>query len=397
MGPDLAGLRSSCGPSGDAHSFLALARQLEAEGELRLAATAYDRAFGLNPQNVEASKGRWSLLDRLAVIEHGLTFRYVPTGAFLMGSDGGDPDERPVHAVEVDEFWLSETPISWSTYCDLMRWEPPPLGRPRGSGTHWQDGSGAELSVLVEANKVRLQYCEDLTTGARTWWAHTPETDGWTRSDGTFISSREMFGEPSREDPSQPWRYGLKPMVGVSWQDAQRVCAHISSATTAFRLPTEAEWEKAARGGLINRLYPWGDEPPTASSCDFDRLDQLSILPMRRLPPNGYGLYAMSGGVWEWTSDRYDALSYQEGPSRNPTIPLGGRERVLRGGSWSDCADAVRVSFRMSRSTKPPWSGMTPNIGFRLCRVPRTKRPPGRTSASPSPSPRGRGSRPGSS
>jgi formylglycine-generating enzyme required for sulfatase activity len=163
-------------------------------------------------------------------------------------------------------------------------------------------------------------------------------------------------------------------MVSVSWLEAEDLCAKMASEQVRYRLPTEAEWEKAARGGLIGCAYPWGNEPPADDRCDFDRYDQFSILPMRRFKPNYYGLYAMSGCVWEWTSDWYDASHFAESNKINPTGPLDGTEKVLRGGSWADCADVVTVSFRMSRSAghwrEDRWGGhFTPNIGFRLCRV----------------------------
>jgi sulfatase modifying factor 1 len=97
---------------------------------------------------------------------------------------------------------------------------------------------------------------------------------------------------------------------------------------------------------------------------------------MRRFPPNGYGLYAMSGGVWEWTSDWYDAESYRESPTGDPRDPEEGAAKVLRGGSWTDCAEAVTVSFRMARESSSWKTGewgqhLAPNIGFRICRLER--------------------------
>ncbi|HEX2314906.1 MAG TPA: SUMF1/EgtB/PvdO family nonheme iron enzyme [Thermomonospora sp.] len=325
------------GPDGDPRALLRAARELEAAGDDRLAATAYDRAHGLDPSDTEVAEARAALLDRLAVIEHGLRFRYVPAGTFLMGSETGDPDESPVHPVRLGGYWMAETPLSWAAYCDLMGWEPPPNGRPLeelefGPGFH-----------LHEENKIRLQYCEDATVRAVDWHAHAAGQK-WVRK-GQELDASELFGHPPREDPGRPYRYDTKPMVAVSWQEAEALCERLTTDAVRYRLPTEAEWEKAARGGLIGRRHPWGDEPPTPDRCDFGRFDAFSILPMRSLPPNGYGLYAMTGSVWEWTSSWYDAHSYREGPAAT------GEERVLRGGSWADCAEVVTVSFRMSRGS----------------------------------------------
>ncbi len=342
----------------------------EYSDELRVAATEYDRAYGLQPDNAQLAEARRKLLDRLAVVEHGITFRYIPAGSFQMGSTTGEPDEQPVHRVELDEFWLAETPVSWSTYCLLMDWKPPPEGFPKND--NFEPPSPNEVHpvfYLGQGNKIRLQYCEDETLRARDWHSHTPGDE----------THKKFFGDPLRADPMSPWTYERKPMVSVSAQDAEALCNRISNADVLYRLPTEAEWEKAARGGLIDCTYPWGNDPPSAERCDFNRFDELSILPMRRFAPNGYGLYAMSGGVWEWSGDFYDASYYAESPTHNPTGPATGGERVLRGGSWSDCEETVTVSYRMSlqsNSWEQGWGRhFTPNIGFRLCRV---KRPIGK-------------------
>ena len=433
-------LLTSHGAGGDAQSLFQLGSKLETDGEFHLAATAYDRAFGLQPDSQRIIKARQALLDKLAVIECGVTFRYIPAGSFLMGSDSGDPDEQPVHPVELSLYWLSETPISWATFCDLMDWEPPPYGRPKGSGGHFQ-GEVEGTWSLLEENKIRLQYSEDATSHAGDWHAHVaPVSDerpsfliasafakcldegmvspelrselesrsgislqeqivvskqgsGWdiTATAGlSFFIVREheglqvyqggiprkyLFGIAPREDPRRPWKYDRKPMVSVSWQDAKYLCDRICNKGSVFRLPTEAEWEKAARGGRLRCKFPWGDALPSIDSCDFDRFDNFSILPTKRFPPNGYGLYAMSGGVWEWTDDWYDAQYYAHSPAKNPVGPANGEDKVLRGGSWADCSDVLTVSFRMARGSQS-WREeghgsyhMTPNIGFRICRV----------------------------
>jgi formylglycine-generating enzyme required for sulfatase activity len=363
-------LRSEPAGTGHVPSLLNLARELRDRGNLPTAATAYDRAHALDPENTEIAAERAKLLDSLAVVEHGIRFCFIPAGTFLMGDDFGDPDERPVHQVELNDFWLSETPLSWSTYCDLMGWSPPPGGFPAGA----QRASPSDpLWFLHEANKIRLQYCEDATRHAVDWHAHAAPHD-WTRGDGEIVGSRTLFGTPPREDPRRPWRYDRKPMVSIAWEEAEELCSRLASGTITYRLPTEAEWEKAARGGRAGARYPWGNAPPTVDSCDFNRFAELSILPMRRFPPNGYGLFSMSGSVWEWTRDFYDATYYAESPRRNPEGSSQGSEHVLRGGSWTDCEEAVTVSFRLSRRSVPwhdaNWGPhFTPNIGFRICRT----------------------------
>jgi formylglycine-generating enzyme len=244
----------------------------------------------------------------MAVKEHGITFRYIPAGTFLMGSDTGEPDESPVHSVRLDDYWLAEVPMSWAAYCDLMGWKHPPAGRP---GRMPREGPGRVPPgfMLNEANKIRLQYCEDETVRATDWHTHTLPHD-WTRDDGQKVDSRTLFGGPEREDPLRPWRYDRKPMVSVAWQEAEELCTRLSTPDIRYSLPTEAEWERATRGGLAGCRYPSGNEPPNSELCDFDRFNDFSILPTHRLPPNGYGLYAMTGSVWEWTADWYDAEYY---------------------------------------------------------------------------------------
>ena len=187
----------------------------------------------------------------------------------------------------------------------------------------------------------------------------------------TSLAGRPDDGEVPPFRPVESLRAG--GTIFQTWQEAEELCARLSTGDIAYGLPTEAEWERAARGGLVGHRYPWGDEPPTAERCDFDRFDHFSILPPRLLPPNGYGLYAMTGSVWEWTADWYDAEYYRTSSADDPTGPPTGAERVLRGGSWADCAETVTVSFRMSRSAVSWRDGgwgehLTANIGFRLCR-----------------------------
>jgi formylglycine-generating enzyme required for sulfatase activity len=112
-------------------------------------------------------------------------------------------------------------------------------------------------------------------------------------------------------------------------------------------LPTEAEWEKAARG-LDGAIFPWGDQPPSAVRANYD--NQVGdTQPVGSYPEGSgpYGLWDMSGNVAEWVADWYDQDYYQQGSLRNPTGPAAGTFRVLRGGSWFNAAHAIRAAFRL--------------------------------------------------
>lgn len=370
----------AAGIQGDPADFVVAADHFLARGELEPAASALDRAYGLAPEDRDIVEQRRDVLERLAVTEHGLLFRYVPAGTFLMGSTTGDPDERPVHAVELDAFWITDVPITWSAYCERMDWEPPPNGHPK----QIVDDERMRGFHLNEGNKIRRSYCGS-------------DNEGRDEDDEDGVD--DPFSEYGTYGPSP--EYDRKPMVAVGWADAEALTERLNTATTRFALPTESQWEKAARGGLIGQPYSWGDAPPTLQRCDFGHFGLFMIADPRKFAGNGYGLHGMCGGVWEWTSTLYDALAYaRKATGRIADDELQGRPddrllalnhsstragvdpglieqphlRVLRGGSWADGAAAVTVSVRMAREGWGWQSGLwsasdTPNVGFRLIRV----------------------------
>lgn len=220
-------------------------------------------------------------------------FARIPAGWFLMGSEQGGEDERPVHRVHVDAFELAVYPVT----CD--------------------------------------------------------EYDAFLRATG-HESPREW-----RRDPS----LGDRPVVGVSWLDAVAYCRWRSDAAQALRLPTEAEWERAARGGVEGKRYPWGDEIP-GWIPGAGRGPVNAPWPVTLGEPNAFGLYGIATNVHEWCADWYAADYYSASPESNPPGPVTGVRRASRGGSWRH---AITISRCAARSRIDPTFRYT-DYGFRVAR-----------------------------
>ena len=222
----------------------------------------------------------------------GAEMALIPAGEFQMGDsfNEGGGNERPVHTVYLDSFYIDKYEVTNALYKKFME-----------------------------------------ATGHR-----TPRY--WTN--------------PSYNQPDQP-------VVGVSWDDAVAY-----ARWTGKRLPTEAEWERAARGGLVGKRYPWGNDI-SHNDANFSGTSGIDIwnapAPVGKFPPNGYGLYDMAGNVWEWVADRYLGNYYSIGPQKNPKGPDTGSWRVLRGGSWNYDTYFLRCAFRRSLE---PTSTLSLN-GFR--------------------------------
>jgi sulfatase modifying factor 1 len=152
-----------------------------------------------------------------------------------------------------------------------------------------------------------------------------------------------------------------QPVTGVNWFDAQAYCEWLGTrAGKPYRLPTEAEWERAARGGVDSMLYTWGNEPPGLQPHYLE----LWLTGPERVgarPPNGFGLYDISENVHEWCADWFAADYYARSPERNPTGPDTGTRRASRGGSWRHSVKITRVA---ARSSIPPTFRYT-DYGFR--------------------------------
>jgi len=164
----------------------------------------------------------------------------------------------------------------------------------------------------------------------------------------------------------QAFNHPEQPVVAVSWHEAVGYCEWLTAKTgRGFRLPTEAEWERAARGGRESELYPWGDTPPQSLPDYAARYAvdwKAGPEPVGRSAPNAYGLFNMCDNVHEWCSDWYAADYYALSPERNPRGPETGERRASRGGSWRH---HIKMSRCAARSSIPP-EFQYADYGFRI-------------------------------
>jgi formylglycine-generating enzyme required for sulfatase activity len=223
-----------------------------------------------------------------------MPFERVPAGFFLMGSDTGQDDERPVHRVYVDAFEASAYPVTRAEYRAFL--EATGHDRPRD----WDDPAFA--------------------------------------------------GDD-------------RPVVGVSWDDAHEYCAWRTRGGSRERLPSEAEWERAARGDVEAAAFPWGDAIPAWIPED-GRGPLPGPWPVTLGEPNPFGLYGIAANIHEWCADWHDRAYYAVSPAANPRGPEAGVRRVSRGGSWRH---AITISRCAARSKIAPSLRYT-DYGFRTVR-----------------------------
>ena len=243
----------------------------------------------------------------------------IEAGEFRMGSNSGNSDEKPIHSVHVDAFYMDVYEVTNAEYAEFLN-----------AKGKYADGSITWLDI--DSSHCRIEYVSRVY--------------------------RVKAG------------YENHPVVGVTWYGAMAY-----AAWKGKRLPTEAEWEKAARGGLSGLNYPWGNAiDATNANYNFNIGDTT---PVGKYPANGYGLYDMSGNVWEWCLDEYNANFYSVSPAQNPLSGTNSVQwlldnytgvntsRVLRGGAWH--SDAQNVPCARRRNDAPTFTGS--NIGFRCARA----------------------------
>jgi len=177
-----------------------------------------------------------------------------------------------------------------------------------------------------------------------------------------FLRATHGEAPPSWHDPN--FNHPQQPVVAVSWFDAVAYCDWLSSITgSQYRLPTEAEWEFAARGGTEGKLFPWGDDPPPSRPRYSERW-KTGPEPVGQSEPNAFGLYEMCENVHEWCSDWFAADYYSVSPDRNPRGPEKGARKSSRGGSWRH---HIKISRCSTRSSIPPEFHYA-DYGFRVVR-----------------------------
>jgi formylglycine-generating enzyme required for sulfatase activity len=264
----------------------------------------------------------------------------IPGGKFQMGSSNGEADEKPVHEVTISSFYLSKYEVTVAEFSKFID----------------------ETSYQTDADKDGGSYVLD---GQK-----------WEKKSGI----NWKYNAEGKLRPSSKYNH---PVIHVSWNDAVEYCKWLSKKTgQVYRLPTEAEWEYAAGNGNKHTKYSWGNATPsgkqggnvadeTAKSkfndwTIFEGYNDGSVYtaPVGSFAANEYGLFDMSGNVYEWCQDWYNSDYYANSPSSNPPGPNTGPSRVYRGGTWNSYPLYARVVFRSYDTPDSHYD----ILGFRLAR-----------------------------
>jgi len=304
---------------------------------------------------------------------------WIEGGAFQMGSGTGARDEGPVHLVGVDGFWMDATEVTNAEfqrfveatgYVTIAEKTPDVEQVRKASGNPNADipddlcVAGSICQKAISPDEIDPEVATEWEHYQ--WWEYVPGAN-WRHPEGEGSSIEDKMDHP---------------VVHVAFEDVMAYCKWAGK-----RLPTEAQWEYASRGGLEGKTYPWGDElkpdgewmtniyqgefPFRNTEADGYR----TTAPVGSFPANDYGLHDMSGNVWEWTADWYQPDYYRFSPKRNPTGPDRGLrdsdgmvKKSQRGGSFL-CADSYCNKYRNSARMRGELSSGTFHCGFR-CVVP---------------------------
>lgn len=272
-------------------------------------------------------------------------------GQFLMGTDAGDgyPEdgEGPIREVSVDAFWIDTGTVTNTKFAEFV------------AATGWITLAERFGNSFVFAGFLPDDFPPTRGVAGAPWWREVAGAD-WRHPEGPHSTADDRMDHP---------------VVHVTWRDARAYAKWAGN-----RLPTEAEWEFAARGGLEQNRYPWGDErepggehrmnvwqgtfPTKNTAAD----GFVGTAASTAFPANGYGLHNMTGNVWEWCSDWFDPTWHATGPRVNPAGPARTGRKAMRGGSFL-CHDSYCFRYRVdARSSNTPDSSSS-NIGFRCVRT----------------------------
>lgn len=295
---------------------------------------------------------------------------WVPGGTFWMGCENcGMPDALPVHLVAVEGYWMDRTPVTNAEFEKFVKATgyTTVAERPLDS----KDYPGVPRDKLVPGSAVFFPTSAPVPLdNPLRWWRYTPGANWKQPGSGNLKSQADH------------------PVVHVAFEDAAAYAAWAGK-----RLPTEAEFEFAARGGLDRHMYPWGNELTPGGKAvantwqgrfpakDHGEDGYLGTSPVTAFPPNGFGLYDMGGNVWQWCSDWYRPDTYApraragavtenpQGPadSFDPQEP-GAAKRSLRGGSYL-CTDQYCARYLVGSRGKSEVASAASNLGFRLVRA----------------------------
>jgi formylglycine-generating enzyme required for sulfatase activity len=292
---------------------------------------------------------------------------WVPGGTFTMGDPNAQDQDAPPHKVGVEGFWMDETEVTNSQFAKFVA-ETNYVTIAERTPTKEQYPTAKPENLVAGSAVFRPTPGIEPRGSPPVWWEYVKGAS-WRHPEGPTSSIEGLENHP---------------VVQIAWEDAVAYAQWAGK-----RLPTEAEWEFAARGGLDQQPYCWGGSKqgtegkfhantwqgvfPQSNSAEDGF---VTTAPVRSFPPNGFGLYDMSGNVWEWCSDWYDSNYYVSSPQKNPKGPegpasfdTGQPQRVRRGGSFL-CADEYCKRYIPGARDKNPADSSANHTGFRCVKEP---------------------------
>jgi formylglycine-generating enzyme required for sulfatase activity len=300
---------------------------------------------------------------------------WVPGGTFMMGSNDHYPEEAPAHPVTVDGFWMDKNPVTNAEFSRFFEQTGYKTFAERPPDPADYPGAKPELLVPASVMFQKTSHAVDLRNHYN-WWTYIPGAD-WRHPRGPESSLKGL---------------SKHPVVHLAYEDVETYAKWVGK-----ELPTEAEWEFAARGGLEGAAYVWGDEFEPGGKVmantwqgEFPHENLLAdgfewTSPVGSFPPNGYGLHDMAGNVWEWTTDWYQEHSQIAHSCCGSVNPRGGERdksfdscmpdvpiprKVMKGGSYL-CAPNYCRRYRPAARMPQAIDTSTCHLGFRcIVRVP---------------------------